>query len=386
MPKRGGDDNNKNNNHKGGDRKRKYSQTVSNPRRGPPGFLFTVGMGRERKCQREALALLQHYHKGSKKEETEETPLSLEDEIAQVLEASRDKENMDFRVFETGCKGVVVILCNLPNCYVVPPLVLPRRRREVWNDDNTTTNDNNDNEGDSSKKSPSKVMDKVVEETKKDNTNDDDDDDNDTEQQQQDTLTVPPKKAKMETNDKRTNETESATTTNSNTTTTTTTNNSNVISATELTLNAWDPVPLVQTVVNDLSDQHNTSTPGFRFLTRMIPLQTTCYTNKEEIEHAAKLLFARQSSPQDDDAKRTNTFAVRVTRRNCSQMTSQHAIVWIASQADRERWRVDLKEPMFTMVVEICKSLCGMALVKDCVKRFEKFNLLELKEKRDIGT
>ena len=52
----------------------------------------------------------------------------------------------------------------------------------------------------------------------------------------------------------------------------------------------------------------------------------------------------------------------------------------VAAEAPKE-WKVDLKNPNYTVVVEIVKTLFGMSIVEDCPQQFGKFNLIELQEK-----
>jgi hypothetical protein len=114
----------------------------NNPPRGGPGVLVLSETGRESKCQREALEILRHYFYAETKEDLSDvnspvdekdthkdaSNLTLEQEIALLKRgASADavlsgnasdpteKHKAPFRVYDTGCRGTVFIMCTLPD-------------------------------------------------------------------------------------------------------------------------------------------------------------------------------------------------------------------------------------------------------------------------------
>jgi hypothetical protein len=136
---------------------------VRAPRRGPPAIFVTCEAGRERKCQREAMDLIHHYYyasrsammqkqaqhgdeksllvKGVPLDGQEGQSLSLEEELAMLRKGSAVEEVLSyepnvkrprtasektssmkspFSVYDTGMRGMVCILCTLPGCEFVP--------------------------------------------------------------------------------------------------------------------------------------------------------------------------------------------------------------------------------------------------------------------------
>ena len=147
------------------------------PRRGPPAVFVSCESGREKKCQREALELLHHYYYASRsrpsqskvesgEEEAEKNaaqdsssadannkkssgdddnkPLSLEEELAMLRKGAMAEEVLTyeqgskrqrtagggytkkssmkspFSIYDTGMRGMVCILCNLPDSEMIP--------------------------------------------------------------------------------------------------------------------------------------------------------------------------------------------------------------------------------------------------------------------------
>lgn len=147
------------------------------PRRGPPAIFVTCEAGREHKCKREALELLHHYYYASRgaksKNDTEKdttlsnatssasktttattttatvsSSLTLEEELAMlrkgavaeevlsyqpnskrqridndggdVDDASASAMKSPFAIYDTGMRGMICILCTLPQCEYIP--------------------------------------------------------------------------------------------------------------------------------------------------------------------------------------------------------------------------------------------------------------------------
>ena len=179
------------------------------PRRGPPALFVTCESGREKKCQREALELIHHYYYGSKhttadtesketskdrepsplttKEEdiSDDKPLSLQDELAmlrkgavaeEVLNSKRPRHGYTngiatskqvstmkspFSIYDSGMRGMVCILCTLPNCEMVPYDQILAELKATKEKDNTTTNNSNSDD-----KSSIKIATEASKETK----------------------------------------------------------------------------------------------------------------------------------------------------------------------------------------------------------------------------
>ena len=171
----------------------------------------------------------------------------------------RARKAAPFAVYDTGCKGTVIVLCTLPDCH----LVTVERNGDGAGDD---SNDNN-NEG--SGDTNGNGDDISNEETRSDAnaaavSNEDDAD----------------AKAKSK----------------------------------PLTSPTWDPVEVVKQIANDFvasgdstSADHAVSSaaakdaPSSRHLTRMIPLQATCFASQEEIIKTARSLLEKYLVPHVKD-------------------------------------------------------------------------------------
>jgi len=164
------------------------------PRRGPPALFVTCESGREKKCQREALELIHHYYYGSKHTTTDteskgtsedvtksspsttteedDKPLSLQEELAmlrkgavaeEVLNSNRPRHGSTngiatsskqvstmkspFSIYNSGMRGMVCILCTLPNCEMVPyDQILAELKAAKEKDNTAVTNNVNDDE------------------------------------------------------------------------------------------------------------------------------------------------------------------------------------------------------------------------------------------------
>jgi tRNA(Ser,Leu) C12 N-acetylase TAN1 len=110
----------------------------------------------------------------------------------------------------------------------------------------------------------------------------------------------------------------------------------------------------------------------------MIPIQATCFVSLEEIGLTSKALIKKYLAN-----KPPSTFAVAVKRRNCSTLSRDQVIDAVAKELvetdESSKWKVNLKSPDFTFHVEICKTLCGMSIIKNA-STYRNFNLVEIRE------
>lgn len=315
--------------------KRKYlpNHNQQNPKRGGPGVLLTCETGREKKCRQEALDILNHYHRarhshaatkangeGDDAASTSKKPLSLDEEIKQL---QTKKVSQIFSVYETGVRGTVTLLCTLPEAVLIAPFTFAKETYKPA----TASDDKDDGEQEPEPKKAKIVGVKPSQH-----------------QQQQPVV--------------------------------------------------WDPVMTVRRVLDDLR-RGDSGAPSSRFVTRMIPIQATCFTNEAEIRHVARELFLTKVTLANGDSCSTSkdtatsstptvekpaitTFAIQVKRRICSHLKSQIVIEWIAKEAPKE-WKVNLSDPNYTLVVEICKTLCCMSIVEN-LKEYGNFNLVITRE------
>eukprot|EP00980_Cylindrotheca_fusiformis_P029928 scaffold24046_cov127-Cylindrotheca_fusiformis.AAC.2 len=224
-------------------KKRKYQNwSHRNPRRGGPGVLMTCETGREVKCQREGMDILNHYcccqstPKDEAKDPDSSSALSLEEELKVLRTKKGANASSMFGVYDTGCRGSVFVMCTKPGCNIIPAVKVEDDRPDKKS--NATENDTAN---------------------KKESTNDSE---NGAKKPRLDAQTPDGKRAKSETDS---------------------------IASTE---NPWDPVDTVRTIIEE-TKQHATSAPGSRFVTRMIPIQATCFASAEEIRLTSQALLKK---------------------------------------------------------------------------------------------
>ena len=106
-------------------------------------------------------------------------------------------------------------------------------------------------------------------------------------------------------------------------------------------------------------------------------MQATCYPNLDEMRLTCDALLARFLPPK------TATFAVVAKRRFCNTLKTQQIIDVAAASTLKliPDCKVNLDNPEATIVVEICKSICGFSVVHD-YKKLHNFNLAVAREKK----
>ncbi len=339
----------------------------SNPKRGGPGILLTCETGRERKCQNEGLEILKYYLSdegrfqdgnmtGGDDDEggEEDDSLTLEEELTKLRSKKEstksDPSSAAFGVYETGCRGSVFVLCTLPNCQLIPPIETEyiQAKKDVTAQKFTATDDGGDIRKDD---------DDVV-----DGSRDGSDEDSSSEDAK--------KKRKLDDG----SEVEQ---------------NGNATSGTALTIPSstiddvengfprpvlWDPIATVQNIMSDL-DAKSRKAPSSRFVTRMIPLQATCFASLEELRLTTIELLKIYLPAK------TKTFAIVPRRRHCDSLTRDQIIDTIAEIVLNRipSCKVQLDNPDATIVVEICKNICGISVVGE-YESYRNFNLFAAKK------
>jgi tRNA acetyltransferase TAN1 len=358
------------------------------PKRGGPGILLSCETGREKKCLREGLEIINFYFKGMDKEEkekggvtddntrtqeeggkkevaapdastcateTKHKPLSLDDELAQLQSKNKASgykhqnlaHNGPFAVYETGCRGTVFVLCTLPNCSLIPKVV----KKQIDNGEE----DNEDHGADKGK--------------------------NDTEP------TAKKQKSEQDNDAAKEEGTADETCANSD-------------PAGNVSAAAYDPTETVRRVIDDIQQEitnkssHKRNIPGSRFIMRMIPIQATCYASIDEITVTFRALLDRllQTLDQTDDKKDSDedkspkTFSVVFKKRLCGNVHRDQVIEAIVEQVNKatsKSWKVNLSKPDYRCQVEICKTLCGISIIaagkEDFIMSSHNFNLADLR-------
>jgi tRNA acetyltransferase TAN1 len=357
--KGGGNRNNNNNNNNS-------KQYHNNPKRGGPGVLLTAETGREKKCKFEALDILQHYVKFNNKDsstngddkggDAAEKSLSLDDEIKMLQTQSGAKKTHNFTVFETGCRGTIFLLCTVPDCQLIPSI----KRAET------------------SKEEKGKVNEKVSDDAKGED-----------EVEASDGPDCKRPRRDGEGDVKAGEEIEGSASTpqeiasQKETESTTAAIQGGEKSETAVTLSLpppppFDPIAMVKAVLSDL-EQGSRKMPSSRFVTRMIPIQATCFASIPEIELTVQALIAKFLIPLQP-----KTFAISTKRRMCDNVKREQIINAVANLvlATSPSCKVDLDQPDVTIVVEICKTLAGISIVPKCKEAFHNFNLAVVRDKR----
>jgi len=410
-------------------------------------MLLSCETSKERKCQREGLDILLHYHHREQattanvdsvvpdaKEDGDVTAcrksdeaagagecgtkgLSLEEEIAMlnsgvstddilqcvdndgVVNAAkgRKKGGKMFQVYDTSVGGTVFVLCTLPGCSIDTKLGEGQEVADDASGDKETADP-----------PPSDGMDEKVEENKKRKTADGTAADDIS-------TSATTKKQKVQPDQQPT---------------THSTDQQNPIDN-DLPP-TWDPVQTVQSIIHDIKTEnpHTTITPSSRFVTRMIPIQHTCYASLVEMRHHLRALLIAKFIPIGVERYRNRTvggdaeyalpsFKIDFRRRNCSNAKRADVIDMIAgvvaeltekalaeeqsggedspevkgSSGDKvvvveekatlpkkQLFKVDLKDPEYTILIEICQTICGMSVLPNA-RAFHNFNLIALREK-----
>jgi tRNA acetyltransferase TAN1 len=335
------------------ERSQKSRRIQRNPPRGAPGILMTCETSRERKCQQEGLEILRYYWDslvkvaGVAEAESEsapaesEKPQSLEEEIEALKKANRKPAADDpFGVYETGCRGTVFVLCTLPGCPLIPP-IQPTRIDGTLHLKKGAGNE----EGD-----------------------------------------VPAKKQRLE---------DGPTAQKDDTEEETPVVHSSIANP------VWDPLGSVRSIIQDLErsvSSPNTASqsgiPSSRFVTRMIPIQATCFASLEEIQQTVRALLDQvlEALPAKSTETSTSppTFCVQVKRRNCGHVTRDQIIDTVGGVVEEatkaEPWKVNLRQPDYTVWVEICKTLTGVSIFPSSVQNMSRnFNLAEIRERVGVA-
>jgi tRNA acetyltransferase TAN1 len=108
----------------------------------------------------------------------------------------------------------------------------------------------------------------------------------------------------------------------------------------------------------------------------MVPMQATCFSSAEEIRLTSQALLTKLFAPKD-----YKTFAISIKRRICSNVTRKEIIDIVGDIVSEmnPKCKVDLDNPEATIVVEICRTLCGISVVPKC-HEFHNFSLVTARE------
>jgi len=352
-------------------KKRPYQQwkRSSNPQRGAPGILLTCETGREGKCRWEALQILQHdwdqqqqalspvvaavsAEDGCSENKNEEVSLSLDEELAKLKKSKTgggtNEFSPPFDTYDTGVRGVVFLLCT--GCSLIVPL---RVKSQDGDKEDGDEDDEDSPGGTTSSTKKAKVTAAATAMSVK----------------KGDKESAKDEKAAREKSGEQLEK-----------------------DAMDPNLPFWNPLDVVHRVVEDIEKGRGGSFPSSRYITRMIPIQATCYAGLEDIQHAVESLVSaivadaskRSPSESSDEAKAATTFAIQTKIRICGHLKRDQIIEAVVKvvAAIAPTWKVNLSEPDYTITVEVCKNIAGISVLpgKTVLKTStRKFNLAELR-------
>ena len=311
----------------GGKRSAPARRYHNNPSRGSPGFLLTCETGREARCRREGLQILEHYWRDICDDDESLGKQSLEEELALLKAAKKNKAKAQFAEFATGCRGTVFFLvANSNKTHSVDEISTQQPETDA-----------NDNSSDPAKRQRL-------------------DNKDDTPSPSAPTLAAVEGSAE---------------------------------SARRVPL--WQTLNTAQSIFQDIQ-KASLDCPSSRFVTRIIPLQTTCFASTQDIKSTVQgllnaLLLESSTSQKCQDGV-TTTFAVQFKRRNCDHLKRDQVIQAVASQVveTTQCWKVDLTNPDYTVWIEVCRTLCGVSIVPSkYLAATPKFNIAELRDQSQRG-
>jgi tRNA acetyltransferase TAN1 len=309
-----------------------------NPKRGGPGVLLTCERGREFKCQREGIYILQHYSTSANKNDDDvgadvddaDTSLSLEEELKLLKSKDKKKSGVGFAAYDTGCMGTVFVLCTKPGCNLIPPIRLEKSTKDAGSTEKPDNDEDVTEEASipQAKKTRVEAKDTALKESVSDG--DQSKNPEDLEATGTPVSDQPP--------------------------------------------SLWDPIQMVRSIHSDLQNGSK-NIPSSRFVTRMIPIQATCFSSIEEIRATTQALIAKYLPPT------TKSFAIATKRRICENVRREQIIDTIAKLVveSNPNCKVDLENPEMTIVVEVCKTLCGISIIRQC-HEFHNFNVETIRE------
>jgi len=429
MAKQDGINNNSNNNNQSNNKgkRKRYSgnsqqqqqhgqKNHQQEKRGGPGVLLTCETFRELKCQREGIDVLQYYmgkekidntntnqtttkdddtndgsNDGKRKSDGEDDTsnnksdkLDLDQELEQLRQqnskgknSGSNQQHTDLCVYDTGCRGTVLLLCTLPDCQLIPPITKGNGHVAAEDEaagDNGTLDDvaaEDEAAGDTSALDDKKKRKQDLEKN---------DDFKESETNQDGGGVVA--KSCIDTPSSRQEQTSIDEA-----------NNDKVIDTKDAVRecvdkgSGWDPVTVIETILKGTTDGTNREAPSSRFVTRMIPLQSTCFASMDEICETTKFLLQRflykMEKKQEKDKQTTTTFGIYVKRRSCGHLTTNAIIQSLGAQvaALAPSWKVDLTAPTVKIWVEICRTTAGVSIfrVNSTLSAKTKFNVVDLR-------
>lgn len=139
-----------------------------------------------------------------------------------------------------------------------------------------------------------------------------------------------------------------------------------------------DPLPLGTAIIRDLYESKVKKT---KVTLRFIPVQCVCKAKIEDIVNAAGALFDQHF------LKEPSTFAINFNKRYNNDISRDEVIKQLAElvQMKHPLNKVNLKEPQQSIIVEIIKGQCLIAVLPDYLK-MKKYNIHELWDRKGLDS
>ena len=141
------------------------------------------------------------------------------------------------------------------------------------------------------------------------------------------------------------------------------------------------PLEVVLTILNDAIKAKSCKA---RWITRIIPVETSCPSDIEAIRKTAEKIVDKHfpTTKEDDNIKGGKKFfAVDYQHRACSRKLDRLEVInAFANRISQPAYVVNLKTPDRTILVEVIKNNCFVCVVRDYQKLL-KFNLQRLVER-----
>ncbi|KAJ7592966.1 hypothetical protein C8J56DRAFT_929949 [Mycena floridula] len=134
-----------------------------------------------------------------------------------------------------------------------------------------------------------------------------------------------------------------------------------------------DPVKLVETHIKNVKDSGVTRT---RYAHRFVPVSGSCNTNIQDIQTLCRTVFSAFFSQEPD---KLYTYKVELRSRNHNTLARPDIIQTVAACVPPGH-TVNLVDPQLFILVEIFKSVCGIAVTKEYYSLY-KYNVMEIASK-----
>ncbi|KAJ7184531.1 hypothetical protein C8R46DRAFT_462414 [Mycena filopes] len=133
------------------------------------------------------------------------------------------------------------------------------------------------------------------------------------------------------------------------------------------------PVDPVKLVMKHLYNVEETGLTRTRYSLRFTPVSAACVTNLQEIEILCRTILEPFFGETVDGIIK---YKIELKIRNHTTLARTTLIEAIAACVSK-RHKVDLDDPELVIIVELFKSICGVAVVRDYYK-LQKFNAVEI--------